>query len=174
MKDLLNKVRLLNRPATEEEVTALMNDLGSVPSIAVLEEVLKRYKEIEREIRTKDLLEWMNENDLSTFENDEIKVSISTYVSAKVENPEVAFDWLNRHKYGDLIKDTLNFPKGELSAEVENTLGEMGVSYTKTSGIHPQNLKKIMADRLKAGDDMPSEEDGFVINYFDECKVKEK
>jgi len=174
MRDLLNKVTKLRREATEEEVTALINDLGPTPSIPVLEAVLKHYKEVEKEILTKDLLEWMQENDLTTFENDEYKVGISTFVSAKVEDQEAAFSWLQSHNYGDLIKDTAEFPKGEFSDAVKNALDELGVSYTKKSGIHPQSLKKIMRDRLEAEDELPDEDDGFKIDYFDEARVKEK
>jgi hypothetical protein len=174
MKDLLDKVRKLRRDATPEEVQALINDLGEVPSIPVLEEVLKYYKQVERDILTKDLLEWMQENDMDKFENEEVRVQIATYVSAKVNDPDAAFSWLESHQYGDLIKDTLDFPKGELSSEVEDTLASLGVSYSKKSGIHPQSLKKIISDRLKAGEDLPDEDHGIAVNYYDECKVKEK
>jgi hypothetical protein len=174
MKDLLDKVRKLRREATQEEIQALINDLGDTPSIPVLEEVLKHYKAVERNILTKDLLEWMQENDLEKFENDEVRVQIATYVSAKVQDTDAAFSWLNSRQYGDLIKDTLDFPKGELSSEVEDTLASLGISYTKKSGIHPQSLKKIISDRLKEGEDIPSEDDGIVVNYYDECRIKEK
>jgi hypothetical protein len=174
MKDLLDKVLRLNREYDENEFEALVNDLGETPSLAVLEAVLKHYKKIERDVRTGDLLEWMQENDLLTFENDDVKVKIDTYVSAKVQDTEAAFSWLNAHQYGDLIKDSLDFPKGELTPEVEADLEARGLSFTKKSGIHPQSLKKIMADRLKAQEPLPDQDEGFEINYYDECKVKQK
>jgi len=174
MKDLLTKVRALQRKSTLQEVEALIKDLGELPSIEVLEEVLAHYKESLRETLSKDLLEWMQENDMDMFENEDVRVSIATYVSAKVKDPDLAFAWLNSHQYGDLIKDTLDFQKGELSAEIEKALESLGASYTKKSGIHPQSLKKIMSDRLKTGDDLPYPEDGIDVSYFDECKVKEK
>lgn len=174
MKDLLDKVRRLRREATPEEVQALVNDLGDTPSIPVLEEVLKHYKAVERGILAGDLLEWMRENDLEKFENEEVRVSITPYVSAKVEDPDAAFSWLNSRQYGDLIKDTLDFPKGELTDEIMSLLNQQGLSYTKKSGIHPQSLKKIISDRLKAGEDIPGEDDGITVNFYDECKVREK
>lgn len=174
MKDLLDKVRKLRREATPPEVQSLINDLGETPSIPVLEEVLKHYKEVERQILTNDLLEWMRENDMDKFENEEVRVQIATYVSAKVQDTDAAFSWLNQHQYGDLIKDTLDFPKGELSDEILESLNQAGVSYTQKSGIHPQSLKKIISDRLKAGENLPDEDDGITVNYYDECKVKEK
>jgi len=174
MKDLLTKVRALQRKSTIQEVEALIKDLGELPSIEVLEEVLAHYKESLRETLSKDLLEWMQENDMDMFENEDVRVSIATYVSAKVKDPDLAFAWLNSHQYGDLIKDTLDFQKGELSAEIEKALESFGASYTKKSGIHPQSLKKIMSDRLKTGDELPYPEDGIDVSYFDECKVKEK
>jgi hypothetical protein len=68
----------------------------------------------------------------------------------------------------------LELPKGEYTEEVRSALDSIGVSYIQKSGIHPQSLKKIMADRLKAEDDLPGEDEGFEIGYFDECKVKGK
>jgi len=119
-------------------------------------------------------LEWMQENDQTTFETDTEKVSIATYVSAKVKDTDAAFGWLIRNQYGDLIKDTLDFPKGEFSDQAKAALESLGVSYTMKSGIHPQSLKKIMSDRLKAGSALPDEEYGFNINYFDEVRIKNK
>ena len=132
------------------------------------------YKAKEKAILEGDLLEWMRENDLEKFENEDVKVNIATYVSAKVENPDGAFSWLEEHGYSDLIKDTLDFPKGEFNSEVENTLAQLGVSYSKKSGIHPQSLKKIMSDRLKSGEDLPDEDNGITLNFYDLCQVKDK
>lgn len=174
MKDLINKVKLLRREANPAEVQALINDLGPTPSIAVLEEVLKHYKRVEKGILSNDLLEWMRENDLEKFENDDVRVSIKPYVSAKVNDPDSAFEWLENNQYGDLIKDTLDFPKGELSREVLELLDQQGLSYNKKSGIHPQSLKKIISDRLKSGEDIPSEDNGIEVKFYDECVVKEK
>lgn len=174
MKDLLERVREFRREATEGEVAQLIAILGETTSIPVLEEALAHYKREEKAILTGDLLEWMRENDLERFENEDVKVDISTYVSAKVDDADSAFRWLEANQYGDLIKDTLDFPKGEFTPEAEHLLSELGVSYSKKSGIHPQSLKKIMSDRLKAGETLPSEDSGIKINFYDECRVKGK
>jgi hypothetical protein len=174
MKDLLDQIRALRKEATQEEVDQLIAILGDTTSIPVLEIVLSHYKDIEKKILEGDLLEWMRENDLEKFENEDVKVNIATHVSAKVENPDGAFSWLEEHEYGDLIKDMLDFPKGECTPEVENALAQLGVSYSKKSGIHPQSLKKIMSDRLKSGEDLPSEDDGITLNFYDLCVVKGK
>jgi len=179
MTILLEKIKNFMKPANPEQVFAIVEHLGSSPSIKTLEEVLKFYKEQVKIILTKDLLEWMQENDQVTFETEDMKVSIRTFVSAKVLDTELAFPWLIENEYGDLIKDNLEFPKGELTPEAEGYLNELGLSYTKKSAIHPQSLKKIMSDRLKAGEDLPfSDEedmgDGIKIIFYDECVVKEK
>ena len=172
MKDLLDRIRELRLEPDEDEIQRLL----AIPvlSIPMLEAMLVRRKAEQREILTGSLLEWMQENDQVTFETDEEKVTISTYVSAKVEDADTAFKWLEDEQYGDLIKDTLDFPKGELTPDIEDMLELHGVSYAKKSGIHPQSLKKVMSDRLKDGDTLPTEDEGFLINYFDECKVKAK
>ena len=174
MKELLNKIRDFRVPADQKHVELLVDYLGETTSIATLEEVLKHYKREEKRILTEDLLEWMNENDQLSYETEDFKVSIKTYVSAKMQDPEKGFKWLIEHGYGDSIKDTLDFPKGEFTEEAEQALSEMGLSYQRKSGVHPQSLKKIISDNLKAGEDLPDEDDGIKVSYFDECQVKEK
>ena len=180
MKELLDRALVLGGPVNEDDITLLLAKLENEKellhniSIKSLEEVVKHFKEEDRNLRTKDLLEWMNENDQQAFETEDCKVSIRTSVSSKVLNADLAFKWLENHQYGDLIKDTLDFPKGELTTDVESKLEEMGLSYTKKSGIHPQTLKKIISDRLKDGEELPDEEEGFKVGYFDECVVKTK
>lgn len=175
MKSLINKVRRFNRKADDKDMWNIIRVLGESPSIATLEAVVKYYKGQLRQILGKDLLEWMQENDQTDFENDDLKVSIKTYVSAKIADPQLGFKWLEDHQYGDLIKDTLEFPKGEFSSEAEKALEEMGLSYTQKRGVSTQSLKKIISDRLKAGEELPYEEDdGIKIGYYDECVVREK
>ena len=180
MREVLERVSVLGGVAKQEDVDLLIaileNPKNLLQDISVksLEEVAKYFKNEERRLRTEDLLEWMNENDQQAFETEDYKVSIRTSVSSKVLNADLAFSWLINHQYGDLIKDTLDFPKGELTSAVEDTLNSMGLSYVKKSGIHPQSLKKIMSDRLKAGENLPDEEVGIKVGYFDECVVKTK
>lgn len=178
-KELREKAAELNGPVDSGLVQRIIKYLGeqdlSPVSINSLEAVVDHFKKQLKDILGKDLLEWMNENDLTSFEDDDFKVSIKTYVSSKVVNPDAAFKWLNENQYGDLIKDTLDFPKGELTEEVEAFLDEQGLSYTKKSGIHPQSLKKIMSTRLQDGEELPdADEHGIAINYYDECAVKAK
>ena len=97
-----------------------------------------------------------------------------TFVSAKMLDAEKGFEWLQERGYGDLIKDTLDFPKGEYTPALEKFLTESGFSYTKKTQIHPQSLKKLISDRLEAGEDLPDNEDGLQVSYFDECVVKSK
>ena len=177
MKDLLDRALQLGSGVNTDDVNYLISIIeNKLPGISIksLEEVVKYFKAEQKTILTKDLLEWMMENDQTLFETEDCKVQIKTYVSSKVLEPNLAFKWLESHQYGDLIKDTLDFPKGELTADVETKLEEMGLSYTKKSGIHPQTLKKVMSDRLKDGEDLPSEEVGIAVNFYDECVVKAK
>lgn len=180
MKELLERALQLDAAVNQDDVNLLIAMLENQKyllekiSIKSLEEVVKHFKAERKKLLSEDLLEWMNENDQQSFETEDCKVSIRTFVSSKVLNPDLAFSWLNDHQYGDLIKDTLDFPKGELTSEVEDSLNNMGLSYTKKSGIHPQTLKKVMSDRLKDGEDLPNEDVGIQVGYFDECVVKAK
>jgi len=173
MKDLIDRVIELNAPADPKQAEALIKACSNT-SLSTLKAVTDYFKAEEKQILSKDLLEWMQENDQVLFETEEVKVSIKTFVSAKMEDTETGFKWLIENQYGDLIKDNLEFPKGELTPEAEGILDELGLSYTKKSGIHPQSLKKIISDRLKDGEDLPEEDNGIKIGYYDECSVKEK
>ena len=177
MKDLLERIKVLNYQPTEHEVEAFVHNYGPEVSIALLEEAVKHFKAARKKILTGDLLEWMQENDQTLFENEDVQVRIVTYVKAGIdkENPNavvLAFKWLEDNEYGDLIKDTLDLARGEFTDEVADALEGLGVSYTKKSGIHPQTLKKVMSDRLKSEEELPTEDDGFEIDYYDECNVK--
>lgn len=174
MKILLEKVQGLRKPVNESHVAYLIKQLGEAPSIATIEAVLKHYKNELKKILSGDLLEWMMEHDQTSFENEALKVTIKTFVSAKMEDPEKGFDWLTENEYGDLIKTTVDFPKGEFTDETKETLKEMGLSFTMKNGIHPQTLKKVISDRLDAGEDLPNEEEGIKIHYYDECHIKDK
>jgi hypothetical protein len=180
VKEQLDRVIALEAKANEEDVKLLVKKLKNAKSqlkdisVKSLEEVAKYFKEEARLLKTKELLDWMNENDQVSFETDKHKADIKTYVSSKIEDEEKAFKWLTSHDYGDLIKDNLAFPKGELTKEIEKTFEEMGLSYTKKSNIHPQTLKKVMSDRLEGGEELPDEEAGFKINYYDLVQVKGK
>lgn len=174
MNDLLKRVISFDKPANAAHVKGLIKQLGESPSLSTLTAVIDYYKAEKKQILSKDLLEWMQEEDQILFETEEVKVKINTFVSAKMMDPEQGFKWLVDREYGDLIKDTLAFPKGELTPDDENKLTEMGLSYIKKSGIASAALKKIMSDRLKDGEMLPDEEDGIKVGYYDECVVKEK
>jgi len=183
MNELLERAVALTCKSTESEAAEALlhmeDRFGADIPVSLLEEMVKIQKKQLKQILGKDLLEWMQENDQTSFETEDVKVSIKTYVSAKMLDPIVGFKWLTEHQYGDLIKDNLEFPKGELTPEAEGKLEELGLSYVKKSGIHPQSLKKIISDRLKAGEELPWSDDddigdGIKVGYFDECVVKEK
>lgn len=179
MIKMLEELRELRKVTDEEEVAKALEVLGETYSIPLLEALLKHYKEKERQILTKDLLEWMQENDQTSFENNDLKVSIRTFVGAKITDTEKAFHWLEEKGYGDSIKDTLEFAKGEFSMKASEMLHALGLSWQQKRGIHPQSLKKIMSLRLETGEDLPYSDgeeigDGIKVNYFDECVVKNK
>jgi Ca2+-binding EF-hand superfamily protein len=171
MRDLLERIKELDRDVNQNEVEDILHTL---PSIATLEEAVSRLKAEKKKILTEDLLEWMMENDMTNLETEEFEVAIKTYVSAKIQDPDAAFNWLTENQYADLIKTSVDFPKGEFSSEVQHILEEMGLSFSRKDGVHPQTLKKVISDRLKAGESLPDEDEGFKVHYYDECQVKGK
>jgi hypothetical protein len=171
MKKLLDEVKWLKSTEDERIVQDL---LTSAPSIADLEAALKIQKKRLKDILSKDLLEWMNEQDMTSLETEDFKVAIKTYVSATMNDPIKGFNWVIENGYGDLIKTTVAFPRGEFTEEIESAIEEMGASFTCKDGIAPQSLKKIVSDRLEAGESLPDEDQGIKVSYYDECRVSEK
>ena len=174
MKETIQRALELSAEVKEEEVANLVGMISRTFSIPTLEAVVKHYKAELQDIITKDLLEWMRENDQDEFANEQIEVKIKTKVTAKIDDEAKAFLWLEENEYGDLIKDIVDFPKGEFTDQIAQALDDLGASYAKKSSIHPQTLKKAISDRLEAGDVLPDEDDGFEVNYFDFCQIKAK
>lgn len=176
MKDLIDRVRALRVEYSKEYLEDFLTQSYEM-SIPLLEAALKRLKAEEQEILSGPMLEWMQENDQLTFETEELKAKIKTYVSPKIEEgqEEKAYQWLVDHEYGPLIKDTLSFAKGELDEETVVFLAQQrGKTFSRKQSIHHQSLKKIVSDRLEAGDILPDEEDGISVKFFDAVELKEK
>lgn len=173
IKDYLKTIQELRRETTELEVKGFISQLGTSFSIKLLEEAVKHYKAIDQGIVSKGLLEDLDDMEIDTFENDQVKAKIKLSVSASIKDKDAGYKWLEQYGYGDLLKDTIDFPKGELTPEVVDLMEEQGLSYTRKTSIHSASLKKIMKDRFEAGEELP-EEDTIKVSHFSFVEIKEK
>ncbi len=173
IKANLELLKQLREEATPESVVGTIESLGDYFSIPVLEEVLKHYKRLDQEIISKALLEDLTDMDIDSFENEEVKAKIKMSVNASMKDKLLGADWLESHGYGDIIKSTLSFGKGELTPDILKVLDEKGLSYSLDSKVHPASLKKVISDRIKDGEELPPE--GVInVSTFDYVEVKRK
>jgi hypothetical protein len=177
IKKYLNQIQELRRETTSNEIEDLIRYLDDyfqgLPPIKLLEETIKHYKAIDQSIISQGLLEDLDDMEIDTFENDNIKAKIKLSVSASIKDKERGYRWLEDFGYGDLLKDTLAFPKGELNKESVDFMEKQGLSYVRKTSIHSASLKKIMKDRFEAGEELP-EEDLIKVSHFSFVEIKEK
>lgn len=173
IKNYLETLRQLRREETEQEVSNLIEILGDTPSIKTIEAVLKHYKAIDQKIISEGLLEDMDDMEIDTFDGENVKAKVKLSVSASIKNPETGYQWLIDNDYGDLLKDTIDFPKGELDEDTVAYLNTKGLSYKRKTAIHPATLKKVMKDRFEDGQELP-DESVIKVSHFPYVEVKFK
>lgn len=161
-------------PSFEYLVNAIENEFGKYPSIKLLEDVINHYKLKRHALVTQlipELMQQMGVKKVTTV--DGVPVDIRKEVNVKIEGKDKIklIQWLIDEGYGDYIKDTLKFGKGELDDEIESYLKSKGKSYEKDSGIHPMSLKKIISDRIEDEEQLPSEDMAEILT-FSIAKIK--
>jgi len=72
-----------------------------------------------------------------------------------------AFQWLRKHGFDDIIKNTVSvrFGRGEdeLCARLLNLLGQQGYPADQSEKIEPQTLKAWVKERVERGQEFPTE-----------------
>jgi len=163
----------LNRDFTDQQWEFCMKMFRETPPIKLFEALVKHYKAINQKIITESLLSDMEENDLTKFENDNVKVVIKQKVTTKTVDKTALLKWLESNGYEDVITEVLSFPKGELKAEELQLLEDRGLSFTREGSAPPASVKKIISDRIREGEEIPGE-DVITVSYFDMAEVKKK
>ena len=145
---------------------------GDTPKIAMLEELLSFYKEARNYIVRSDLPLALAEAGLTSANTDDgISVTIDTiYETKQLDKVKVA-SWLEESGYSDIIKDTLLLPKGAFTPELESTLAEMGVDYSRDSTINGMQLKSVVKKHIEEGGANPPA-DAMALSIFVQAKIK--
>lgn len=153
----------------KDSVDSICKMLGDNYPIAILEAVLKIYKDRLNNIVKKEMPEIMLELGVA-----ELKLSTGEHlenkkiVSGKVKDREEAAKWLMGIGRDDLIKTTLKFGNGEVDDILLKKLA--GYSYVRTDDVNYQSLNVIIRDQYKEGILPPPE--AIEMSVFDEVKIK--
>jgi hypothetical protein len=137
--------------------------------ILKLENLLEQKKRDLAQIAEKDLPQLMELNEISSFKlpdgsSVEVKPVIRAHVSK--DNEVTAFDWLEDHGYGGIIKTEVitNFSRGELEAAqrlVETLRSQEMVAVLKRS-VHHKTLESFAKGLLEEGIEFPLDTFGVI------------
>jgi hypothetical protein len=124
---------------------------------------LKKRERNEARLREEAIPLFMAELELRELKlnnGDKITVKQDVYASIPVTNREAAYDWIDVHNFGGIIKTEVSvaFGKGEIE-KAENLLRvlmeDMGYEPEFNRSVHPQTLKAFLREQLIAGTDIP-------------------
>jgi hypothetical protein len=107
--------------------------------------------------------------------SDGTRVSVSDNIFARITdaNQQAAFEWLNEHGHGNLIKREFKIGFGrdqeQWAADFETVLGTQGVSYDRKQTVHPSTLKSFVKGQLEDGVEIP--EDVFGVHRKSVAKL---
>lgn len=128
------------------------------------EQQLKAAKESARQLREEAIPAALTElgvTDVRLLSGEKVSMQQDVYASIPADKKFEAFDWLERHAFGGLIKTevSVQFGKGELGAASEffERLKSQGLAPDFARNVHPQTLKAWLRERLAKADPVPLE-----------------
>ena len=167
---LIGQLNQLDAPYPPEKLDELIAAVGSFPPIAIREDLLKSYRAKREVIERTDIPCVLAEYGLKSAEMDDgTNVGLATFYETRQGDKNLFAEWLIAHGYGDIIKDTLAFGKGEVDEDLLAYLSERAYSFSRDSSINSQTAKKVIKDHLAGGGDLPPRE-AVEVTIF-ECAV---
>lgn len=126
------------------------------------EQELKDAKEKARVLREETIPSAMQElglEELKLSTGQKLSIKQEVYASIPAANKVQAYDWLNDHGFGGLIKVevTAQFGKGEQEEAVRlsEQLRAMGLQPSLDQSVHAQTLKAFLKEQLAMGTNIP-------------------
>ena len=148
-KTLSDKVIELKR--IEDEIQ------NAEESISKLKEQAKTLSQFE----IPKMMEEMHITKLKLKDGESVEIKKIYGASIPQENQEAAFTWLRDNDLGDIIKNdiTVTFGRGEdnKASEYANLAQGKGYEPVQKIGVHSSTLKAVVGERLKSGQEMPSD-----------------
>jgi len=126
------------------------------------EGALKDAKERARVLREETIPAAMQEMGLEEVKletGQKISIKQDVYASIPAASKGQAYDWLNEHGFGGLIKVEVSttFAKGEQDKAItlHTTLTNMGLQPDLDQSVHAQTLKAFLREQIAAGNNIP-------------------
>lgn len=164
LKIYIQKLRLLNKDEKKDwsktdEFKKIVESLGELVPIKLLEDVTSYYKAKKQQLITKDIIAILDELDTSelVLKTGE-KIKVDNKINIKTQDKKKLLEWLRDHDYESIISEVLSFPKGECTKELINSLTDQGLVFNFDSGVHPSTLKTVLKSLLENGGDVPPKE----------------
>ncbi|HET8689560.1 MAG TPA: hypothetical protein VFM18_23365 [Methanosarcina sp.] len=150
---------------TLDEMSALANALIEADEgVDLADKSLKAAKEKARVLREETIPSAMQELGLESLKlstGQTLSVKQEVYASIPAGNKEEAYEWLNQHGFGGLIKVSVDaqFSRGEaeVAAVLFQELQTRGLNVSLGQDVHAQTLKAFLKERIAEGDDIPLE-----------------
>lgn len=131
-------------------------------AVEVAEKVLKQKKERARILREETIpyaLMELGIQKLTLTTGQKLGIKQEVYASIPDTNKAEAFDWLNKHGFGGLIKTSVTtlFAKGEVEKALAfcKELEANGMDAAFDESIHAQTLKAFLREQISKGKDIP-------------------
>jgi hypothetical protein len=147
--------------------------------LADLEKTVSEKSEQYRKLTEQTIPEAMAEAGMRKFVmEDGSTIDVKPFYSASIPKPrqEEAFEWLRKHGFDDLIKNTVSVRFGrnedELCARLLHLLGTQGYPAEQAQKIEPQTLKAWVKERIEKGDQVDTELFGIFIGQKATIKTK--
>jgi len=159
---------------TEAVQTRMALEKNNFFTVPILEGLLAQAKRARDEILITDIPLLLAEYGLSEAKlTDGTLVTKETFFETSQSGKDKALlaRWLCEHGYEQIIKDTVAFEKGSFDEKVEAFLASGGYSYSKTSDVNGQSLKKTIREHLLAGGELPPDE-AVKVTIFERGVVK--
>jgi hypothetical protein len=146
-----------------EELALLAERLQEADlEVARAEEALRRAQKIQSDLAEHQIPEKMDEVGVETFRTKSgftISVKETIRASIPAARKDEAFQWLEDHGHGGLIKRTVvvGFDREE-EAQARNLVQQLGSEFenVKTDRkVEPSTLRAFIAERLRAEEDIP-------------------
>lgn len=170
----------------EEDAGALQvknEDLSSVGALAKrakqlekeieeIESVLKERKDQQRKLLEETIPAMLQELGMKKFtmaDGSTIEIKPFYGASIKEENRAVAYEWLRKNGYDDIIKNTVSVRFGrnedKLCETLINMLREQSYPVEQTEKIEPQTLKAWAKEMVERGVEFPTETFGLFTGH---------
>ena len=177
LKMLVTQLKTLQDESDTQVIEKMANDIidfiGGLVPIKILETVLDYYKAKEKELAERDIPNLMKEAGVSkvTLE-DGTEVRSAMQYSTKIIDQANYETWMNNNGYGELLKHDF-LVRGSQADIVREKLQQNGLSFEEKlneAGAH-MTRNKIMRERLEAGESVPTE-NVMSLKIFERAIVK--